>query len=65
MPGYNDRERKIALIQYAQTTRKQVIKVFAMSKWARVADEVQKAVVSATLRLGRSAMPLTKLVERT
>ncbi|KAG8988548.1 mediator complex subunit [Tulasnella sp. JGI-2019a] len=44
MPGFNDRERKMRLIQYAQSTRKQIIKVYALSKWARVAEDVQKAV---------------------
>lgn len=46
MPSFSDRERKTRLIQYAVNTRKQIIKVYAISKWARVADDVQKALVS-------------------
>lgn len=46
MPGLSDRQRKMRLIQYAEETRKQVIKLYALSKWARVADDVQKVIVS-------------------
>ncbi|KAG8987562.1 mediator complex subunit, partial [Tulasnella sp. 427] len=44
MPSFGDRERKTRLIQYAVHTRKQIIKVYAISKWASVADDVQKAL---------------------
>ncbi|KAG8898590.1 mediator complex subunit, partial [Tulasnella sp. 403] len=44
MPSFSDLERKTRLIQYAVSTRKQIIKVYAISKWARVADDVQKAL---------------------
>ncbi|KAG8959331.1 mediator complex subunit [Tulasnella sp. 408] len=58
MPSFNDRERKTRLIQYAVNTRKQIIKVYAISKWARVADDVQKALDVMTF-LVRSESKLT------
>ncbi|KAG8962613.1 mediator complex subunit [Tulasnella sp. 419] len=44
MPSFSDKERKIRIIQYAQSTRKQIIKLYAIAKWARVAEDVQKAM---------------------
>ncbi|KAG8864594.1 mediator complex subunit [Tulasnella sp. 330] len=77
MPGLNDRERKMRLIQYAQSTRKQIIKIYALAKWARVAEDVQKAVSvmaflqrceqrvrSAGLRLATGATMLIPLKRR-
>ncbi|KIO30378.1 hypothetical protein M407DRAFT_5715, partial [Tulasnella calospora MUT 4182] len=58
MPSFSDRERKTRLIQYAVNTRKQIIKVYAISKWARVADDVQKALDVMTF-LVRSESKLT------
>lgn len=40
-----DNERKRRIIHYAVTTRKQVIKMLAMTKWAKVADDIQNAMV--------------------
>lgn len=45
MPSFGDLERKRKIIEYAVATRKQIIKVYAITKWAKVADDVQTALV--------------------
>src|SRR4051794_29516310 len=46
MPSYSDLERKKEIIKFAVAARKQIVKVYAISVWARVADDVQRALVS-------------------
>ncbi|KDQ15248.1 hypothetical protein BOTBODRAFT_31903 [Botryobasidium botryosum FD-172 SS1] len=44
MPGSLDRTRKEKIARYAGDTKKQVVKTYVVVKWAKVADDVQRAM---------------------
>lgn len=45
MPNMSDAMRKRTLAEWVVRTKKQVVKLYAVVKWARDADVVQKAMV--------------------
>ena len=46
MPNMSDAARKRTLAEWVVKTKKQVVKLYAVAKWARDADAVQKCMVS-------------------
>lgn len=46
MPNMSDSARKRILADWVVKTKKQVVKLYAVAKWARDADAVQKCMVS-------------------
>lgn len=46
MPNMSDAARKRTLANWVVTTKKQVVKLYAIAKWSRDAEVVQKAMVS-------------------
>jgi mediator of RNA polymerase II transcription subunit 14 len=46
MPNMSDASRKRQLADWVVKTKKQVVKLYAVAKWARDADSVQKCMVS-------------------
>lgn len=45
MPNMSDSARKRTLADWVVKTKKQVVKLYAVAKWARDADAVQKCMV--------------------
>ena len=45
MPNMSDAARKRVLADWVVKTKKQVVKLYAVAKWARDADTVQKCMV--------------------
>jgi len=45
MPNMSDTARKRVLADWVVKTKKQVVKLYAVTKWARDADTVQKCMV--------------------
>ena len=45
MPNVSDSARKRTLADWVVKTKKQVVKLYAIAKWSRDADVVQKAMV--------------------
>jgi len=45
MPNMSDTARKRTLADWVVKTKKQVVKLYAVAKWARDADSVQKCMV--------------------
>jgi mediator of RNA polymerase II transcription subunit 14 len=45
MPNMSDTARKRTLAEWVVKTKKQVVKLYAVVKWARDADTVQKCMV--------------------
>ena len=45
MPNMSDAARKRILADWVVKTKKQVVKLYAVAKWARDADTVQKCMV--------------------
>lgn len=45
MPNMSDSARKRTLADWVVKTKKQVVKLYAVIKWSRDADVVQKAMV--------------------
>jgi len=53
MPNMSDTARKRTLADWVVKTKKQVVKLYAVVKWARDADTVQKCMVNGEqLKLG-------------
>lgn len=50
MPNMSDTARKRTLADWVVKTKKQVVKLYAVSKWSRDADTVQKCMVRARSR---------------
>ncbi|KAG6862349.1 hypothetical protein C0995_016047 [Termitomyces sp. Mi166 len=48
MPNMSDSARKRTLADWVVKTKKQVVKLYAVTKWARDAETVQKCMVSST-----------------
>lgn len=46
MPNMSDAARKRTVANWVVNTKKQVVKLYAVAKWSRDADVVQKAMVS-------------------
>jgi mediator of RNA polymerase II transcription subunit 14 len=51
MPNVSDSAKKRTLADWVVKTKKQVIKLYAIAKWSRDADVVQKAMVRKSLFL--------------
>ena len=47
LPNMSDSARKRTLADWVVKTKKQVVKLYAITKWARDAETVQKCMVSA------------------
>lgn len=45
MPNMSDAARKRTVADWVVKTKKQVVKLYAVAKWARDADAVQKCMV--------------------
>ena len=45
MPNMSDVQRKRVLAEWVVKTKKQVVKLYAVVRWSRDADVVQKAMV--------------------
>ena len=46
LPSMSDAARKRTIADWVVKTKKQVVKLYAVMKWARDANDVQKAMVS-------------------
>lgn len=49
LPGMSDAARKRTLADWVVKTKKQVVKLYAVAKWSRDADVVQKCMVICTI----------------
>jgi mediator of RNA polymerase II transcription subunit 14 len=49
LPNMSDAARKRTLADWVVKTKKQVVKLYAITKWARDADTVQKCMASDAL----------------
>ena len=61
LPGMSDAARKRTIADWVVKTKKQVVKLYAVVRWARDAGEVQKAMAS-TLKC-RRCIALTIILE--
>jgi hypothetical protein len=59
MPAMSDSARKRTLADWVVKNKKQAVKLYAIAKWARDADAVQKAMVRLLLAATCAAAGLT------
>ena len=58
MPNMTDAARKRTLAEWVVKTKKGVVKLYAVSRWARDAAVVQKAMVRILFRLPCRGIPI-------
>lgn len=56
LPGMSDSARKRKLADFVVAWKKQVVKLYAVTKWSRDADIVQKCMVCRTLSFMRASL---------
>lgn len=49
LPSTKDAERKKAIVDYVLSTRRQILKLLVLVRWAKEAHKVQKCMVSLPL----------------
>jgi hypothetical protein len=59
----SDAARKRTLADWVVKTKKQVVKLYAVSKWSRDADTVQKCMVSVKFKLSRHHAECTYCIQ--